>query len=322
MKRNITFDIARAICILWIIGFWHMNGMLAPDSKFFEVGTQVQNICSIITNGTLACFTFISGYFLSKGKIVKGSDIAMFYKKRLLRFGLPLLSTCILLYVGGWLISWGQLLTTLLGVAQFTSQPYPRTVWFFSMMIFFYTWTPFFLYCNNRLRRRYTVFIAFLLYVICLLYHVYIVNVDNRLLLFYWFYTMPFLIDKKTAAGLVHRYKNLFFILLILVSAICLYFDTVFMDFYLSILCVLIIMTISKLLSKVLILNRLFEMIAYASMFAYLFHREIFVVFKRAFHDEGISLLIVPIVVIVVFVVSYYGQLIYDIIVDKYIIKK
>lgn len=82
-KRNIPFDIARVLSTIWVVGIWHTSGMwnqelAAPfeDKAFF----------SNITIAVLACFTFLSGYFLKKYTFKRRSDVAYFYKKRFWRF--------------------------------------------------------------------------------------------------------------------------------------------------------------------------------------------------------------------------------------------
>lgn len=68
----------------------------------------------------------------------------------------------------------------------------------------------------------------------------------------------------------------------------------------------------------------LFEKIAYASMFAYLFHRDFYQVPKKLFHltDGTIPCYVLVITVILIFVLSYYGQKAYDIMISKITIKE
>lgn len=59
MKKRVLFlDFARMLCMLWIVGVWHMQAYLSD-------GFAVQNrITENVTIGVLATFTFISGFFL------------------------------------------------------------------------------------------------------------------------------------------------------------------------------------------------------------------------------------------------------------------
>lgn len=67
-----------------------------------------------------------------------------------------------------------------------------------------------------------------------------------------------------------------------------------------------------------------FEKIAYASMFAYLFHREFYQVAKRLLHqmDGSIPYFAIAITIIMIFVLSYCGQKIYDLTISKLTFKE
>ena len=57
-KRVPYLDTARALCMFWIVGIWHMQTYLSN-------GIQIQNqYTNYITVSVLATFTFISGFFL------------------------------------------------------------------------------------------------------------------------------------------------------------------------------------------------------------------------------------------------------------------
>ena len=66
IKKRLEFvDCSRALCMLWIVGVWHMFGYLNNINEAILSST----ITSSITNGVLATFTFISAYFLGQKKI-------------------------------------------------------------------------------------------------------------------------------------------------------------------------------------------------------------------------------------------------------------
>ena len=103
-NRIVSLDVARTLCAVWIVCIWHMNQYLETDIKLFGTGCERLPFL-IITNGVLALFTFISGYFASKNEIASINDALEFYRKRVMRFGIPLLVSCILLAGGGQFIS-------------------------------------------------------------------------------------------------------------------------------------------------------------------------------------------------------------------------
>ena len=67
------------------------------------------------------------------------------------------------------------------------------------------------------------------------------------------------------------------------------------------------------------VVRLMFERIAYSSMFAYLFHWEFYQIAKRLFHlsDSTIPMYGIVITVFVIFIMSYYGQRMYDIVINK-----
>ena len=75
-KPRIKFlDCSRALCMLWIVGIWHMQEYM---------GLNFQNpITKNVTAGVLATFTLISGYFIGKNKFEGKENILRFFKKTL-----------------------------------------------------------------------------------------------------------------------------------------------------------------------------------------------------------------------------------------------
>ena len=77
--RKKYLDCARAVCMLYIVGFWHL---------FDYTGKNIVNpLTSQITYGVLAVFMFfISGYFWGKKKITDMKSVLSFWIKRLIHF--------------------------------------------------------------------------------------------------------------------------------------------------------------------------------------------------------------------------------------------
>lgn len=93
MKNRVYYlDTARALCMLWIIGVWHIG---AYAEKVFLKSNIYTNP---ITVGVLATFTFISGKFLGKS-LHSAKEVISFYARRLKRFYPLFLLACISLYL-------------------------------------------------------------------------------------------------------------------------------------------------------------------------------------------------------------------------------
>lgn len=65
IKRGATFDIVRCLCILWIVGVWHMKDYLSLD-----ITDEAMHFGELITTSLLGAFTFMSGFFLKKYEII------------------------------------------------------------------------------------------------------------------------------------------------------------------------------------------------------------------------------------------------------------
>ena len=138
MSRDIRFDIARCLCMFWVIGVLHLSQYLG-DGYNTLCGTIYG---SNITWSALGMFSLISGFFIGQKYVIESwPDIWNFYKKRLIRF-YPLFVISALLLV---LIRFNTIrgtLHALVGITSFTSYRV-STLWYMSMLLCFYAVTPF-----------------------------------------------------------------------------------------------------------------------------------------------------------------------------------
>ena len=95
--RIIEFDFIRGLCMLYIVGVWHLNNYLGADMQFKG------DVFVYIKNAVLATFTFISGYMLRKYKFSSWHDVLVFYKKRVLRFYPLFLLSALSLFIMRWM---------------------------------------------------------------------------------------------------------------------------------------------------------------------------------------------------------------------------
>lgn len=76
--RNTTLDIVRALCAIWIIVLYHLNGYYS-DAFRFSGGSEI--ISKMLTIIALSGFTFISGFCLSKYSFKNVKDLTVFIRK-------------------------------------------------------------------------------------------------------------------------------------------------------------------------------------------------------------------------------------------------
>lgn len=323
-KRNITFDILRALCVIEIVCFWHIIDYL-PITR-----TPIEQILgSKITMGCLSCFTFMSSYFLQKYSIYKLKDAFAFYKKRITRFFILLFLSATSLYVAGVVVgqpffSTIQYLGLLTGTSIFF-EPYPPTLWYFGMIIMFYLLTPLVLFFKSKHKRLIVSFIILLSF-----YGIEAIGVkiDSRLFIYMPVYLIGLITPMKFPEYCTSHLVGIISFFLWTLSLLYEPLQPFVYDLCQAMLFIAFMTNFSHILSSTSC-SRLLCDVSYSSMVAYLFHRHFYLVFVFLFNvGTGVSLregnipfsfmyLLIPII----FTVSYYIQKIYDYLSNKYLIK-
>lgn len=314
-NRILYLDIARAIAVLWIVGYWHLRvycGISYTNPYLSFPGDHY------ITNVMLGLFMFLSGFFISKYSFDNfKKDTKTFLRKRFLRFYILYSTSALLLYIIGYNSVFGRmcLFTTLTMISSYLL-PTPRTLWFFSMLASFYIFTPFILY-----KRRLTWIVLSFAIIFILVYFLSIIlpmGIDTR---FYWcfpFYCGGLLIGIKNKMTLFLNHYMCIISLIILTVQLNLLFNYPIVFHYLQYVTlpfgVIFLLNISYYLSF-LPIKKSIEFIAYGSMCAYLFHREIYIGLITIYNKLSLdfsywvsAITFLPIALIL----SYFIQTIYD----------
>ena len=285
-ERIPYLDVARSIAVLWIVGYWHLRvycgkGYICPYLSFPGDGW--------ITNVVLGLFMFISGMLISKYTFNHfKADCISFYKKRLTRFYLLYAISIILLYIMGYNSLFGRFsLLTSLSMTSTYLLPQPRTLWFFSMIASFYVFTPFILKKTPR-----SLFYSFILIYggSALLMFFSPRGIDPR---FFWCFPMYFTglcLGRKKS--ILNKLTSNHFggLLYFTVSALQILLITKYPDRFAYLenftlpFGILLILYVSRLLSHPLVIKAT-SIIAYSSMSAYLFHREIYILLYDAYNS-------------------------------------
>jgi len=131
MERIDSIDNIRAICAMFIIGIWHLDGYFFYNHPIYIYLLPITKIC-------LASFTFISGYL--NGRSQKG--VWPFYLSRMKRLLFPFLMSYVLLVLIGFnTFSIKGVVYAMTGLCMFRS-PCPLTLWYVSMLFLLYFGTP------------------------------------------------------------------------------------------------------------------------------------------------------------------------------------
>ena len=128
-----SVDIAKSICMIWIIAFWHLGPRMGYDMNSNPV-------YGILTDIALAAFTFYSGLFLGK----KDVSAKEFFKKRFVRFYPLFAFVCIMMYMShSGIKSLSHLACALTGLSVFVG-PHTPVLWYMDMLLVLYLLTPVF----------------------------------------------------------------------------------------------------------------------------------------------------------------------------------
>ncbi len=310
MKKRITlFDNTRAVCILYIICFWHLANYISQVNVQCFITNQV-------TYGVLGCFTFISGYFVGNSKVRLSSknEYINYYRKRFWQlyplFFLSAVSLLVINIVFGYdYITGGkQFVLTILGVTMFVP-PAPSTIWFVSMIIFFYLITPILIFPKKILTK---LLVSFSLYGLILLFDVFVNKVDNRLLMLMPVYIIGVLLSGEDIRTFLRRELIIVSFALYAVGLfICKHYNSIIIQTVLIVLGIELLLGIGFLLDKSRRVSTILQRISQGGMVAYLFHRQFFGVIKMIFPNDNqwyIFIISLPLL----FVISYYFQILYE----------
>lgn len=260
--REVGMDCSRAVCALYIVGFWHLSEYIGIDIW--------NSVTYQATHGVLATFTFISGYFLGKKKVESIKEIFLFYMKRLAGFYPLFIVACILLYRIGCIKDSRQLVLTTFGLSCFVP-PAPMTAWYLCMLMNFYFITPIINSYATRKARWLIIAATELLLIVTVAYG----NADMRLC-FYWpFYSAGLLSSTKILVNKVNFKAILSAVIIFLGVSINIGNGIGIFSFITSGCIVVFMLNVGQILKNT-VLHRSMMLISYASMCAYLFHRPIY----------------------------------------------
>ena len=302
MNRDVTLDIVRALCILEIVGFWHLLNYVDP----LQVNGSIMTYGDRVTIGVLSTFTFLSGFFLKKYKIESICDALSFYLKRFKRFWIPFFISSLSLHIASlavhqpWYVDNWHFAASLLGLSVFTV-PTPSTLWYMGMIMFFYVLTPIVLCAKKKLNK---VILSVLLYIVMGFLIIYF-HLDRRTIYYMPMYLLGLILPSDCVSYIkANKEVSLLLSFFFLLLAMIIKANTARLVIILLIVPIALI-SLSSFLSDSKIVVNCLSIISYASMSMYLFHRQLFLcsVFLYNINSSGsISNLTMPIWSLVFFV--------------------
>lgn len=324
--RNLGIDWLRSICILYIVGFWHLLGY-APAIQDYK--TDLTHRLTLIV---LGLFMLISGHLVGRSSFgglgLEGRNwhdfVLVFYRRRLARIYPPYVLSLLLFELFD-LLKPGQLLGASLLISSLIDDA-PLTLWYINVLMVYLALSPFILLLRARLNpagsQAKDLFILAGLVGVNLLLAVFSKHADPRL----FFYFSPFVVGLLNPGVSAEGRRGFFPLLTAVVGGAFLYsvhLSNVSGELTESNLAIMplavfgpwFVFLIVNMIELKLRLPWIVAQISLASFFMYLFHRPILAVMTSWVSPQGARLQLAYLLLIclpVIISISWFGQRLYD----------
>lgn len=301
--RDRSLDVARALAMFYIIVLWHLLGYTGTLSLVPYGGEY-------ITSVFLGLFFVISGYLLAaKYRITGSTELKRFVRSRVMRI-MPLYALSLGTFA---FLSYCTVQTALLaftGLSTFIP-PQPYTLWFVAMLLVFYL-----TFMVSGLRYRYALWCG--MYGLCIAASQFYDGIDPRLFLYFPCFVFGIFLQQHGRTAPTTRGGVLLFCLTV-TALILLKTPPPFVQTLLTIILTLsgavTALWICGLLARIKGIVPIAGFIAYSSMVAYLFHRQIMHVMIYIYWPEPSTVRLCYIMLVcapIIILFGYTGQKIYD----------
>jgi peptidoglycan/LPS O-acetylase OafA/YrhL len=276
----------------------------------------------------LGTFVFISGYFIGKKNIeLKKQSLINFYTNRVLRI-YPLYLVSIITFTVLGLSDFETSLKAALMLSMFL-KPAPPTLWFITMLMLFYILSPFLIVACQKLKMI-KIIISYLIIAFILLSYFYFTQLlDVRILMYLPAFVFGLLVANKKISFV----ENKVYLLSALVLGILISFITntsyIALNWLLATLMVTILPFFLFLIFKNVSMPSRIDInmilnLSYSSYCMYLFHRPVYILFKKLYFPESDAIQLLYLVAFClpyIALFSYIVQKSYDAIVQALSIK-
>lgn len=313
INRKIGLDLLRVTSILYIVGFWHMLNYTNAIPLYNNIVTY--RITWII----LGTFMFLSGYFIGKKRVeINKKSLQHFYTNRVLRI-YPLYFLTIILFTFLGLSDSTTSIKASLLISSFLG-PSPPTLWFITILMTFYASAPFLMLACEKIKIGKLLAIYIVITVLLLLCWRVTHLLDIRIIVYLPAFTFGLYISNHDIK--ISQNKLLFAISLSLGTILSFTtnnshnsFNMLLATPMITVVSVLLYTVFNKFSVQNKKINISILIMSYASYGMYLFHRPIYMIFKRLYFPESNIMQIVYLVTVclpIIVLLSYIIQKSYD----------
>lgn len=278
MKRNLSIDLVKVMCMTWVIVILHFSAYLGDKYNLWKYPFGFS-----LTYASLGTFSFIAGFLIGcRYEFNTFADVLLFYKKRIIRFYPLFILSTILLWSVHFLKHTKAAIFSLFGLAPFIS-PRPLTLWYISMIIIFYLLTP--LVLNKR-----KWLISALIVLSFAIYSQFFI-LDIRFLFNICLYLFGLCIasEKDSVLSFIDNKKTFTVSVLLYISFLLSlhYIGNINCKIWMSNLGVIAILSTAFMLEKKIRNKSIISFLSYISMSFYLFHRFTYKIFLKLWYPDN-----------------------------------
>lgn len=309
-KRDDSIDMLRAISVLYIVGYWHMFNY---TQAFPEYNNEVTVRVTVII---LGLFVFLSGFLLGRRNVnFNLTDFIWFYKKRIIRI-YPLYVGALTLFLFYGLCDRSVWAKGVLSISMFYGPP-PPTLWFITMILFFYLVAPF-LIATTRSTAKYVLLASSIL---TTLFCAYMISptADPRVVIYFPAFALGIYFSNRD------KQVKLSMITSITLSSLVISFffstapEASFASIPIASIIPFAIFSAFKGRLKNTAMRSLFGKLSYAGFIMYLIHRPIYLTMKNIYFPSELWMQVLYLVLIclpVIFGISWLLQKSYDLLLE------
>lgn len=307
-NRDFSLDLLRGLSMLYIVGYWHLFNYTSTFPQYYNIVTL--RITWII----LATFTFVSGYFVGLKNIDFNKEgISYFYKNRTLRIYPLYLVALIVFFVFG-MANLFTISKAAIAVSMFF-KPAPPTLWYVTMLLSFYLISPFLIMVMKNKRTTYIWVLYISISIALLIIHYFLRIIDVRVITYFPAFYLG-LITSMKGDDYIKKSFLAFLLIIGLFASFAFNQNKLQIDWLLSTILVstgsyYIFMIFKNKISLPKSFHISVSSLAYSSYCMYLFHRPIYMIFKKIYFPDNDIAQVVYLVFFClpcIIIASYYTQ--------------